>query len=279
MNTKLTLAVLLLVTALAIAPIATVEAGNRTLNDLHTTVQDDGFLPTIVEFSCDIDEISLAEAEAGQTIATFSWQTLGLTESHRLMLHIWYMDGWQPIDADAGGTQTLPAAGRLDVPIQHSLSFKPPTYRLIILNGDNQLLDEQTLVIHYSMPAPEDDEEAVPRPEIDTFAVGVDNIDIEELAAGQTRLLATWVIVHRTPSTNLVFEQLLEDGTAVSVELPREALWVSSEGEGTLAPILPENRVFVRLRLRLIDLQDERTIDAMIIKVPIEGSLDEEATP
>ncbi len=51
-------------------------------------------------------------------------------------------------------------------------------------------------------------------------------MDANALAQGVAQVQVTWTIINRTPSSNLVFEQIFSDGSAVSVELPRDNLWI-----------------------------------------------------
>jgi len=74
----------------------------------------------------------------------------------------------------------------------------------------------------------------------------------------------------RVPTSNLIFEQLLPDGRAISVELPRLSRWIASSGEGVVAPILPDNDAQeIRLRLRVVDLANDTVYAEQVINLPI----------
>lgn len=95
-----------------------------------------------------------------------------------------------------------------------------------------------------------------------------------ELQAGTSRAPVAWSVANRPVTSNLYFEQVLPDGSAVNVELPRDNPWVASSGVGVAAPQLPANdATSVVLRVRLIDLLDGRLYDQRTLTLPvIEGT-------
>jgi hypothetical protein len=71
----------------------------------------------------------------------------------------------------------------------------------------------------------------------------------------------------------VVFEQILADGSAVNIELPRENPWVNSVGDGVAAPVAPGgDATNIRLRVRLFDLLNGRVYDQRELTIPINNA-------
>jgi len=209
--------------------------------------------PTIISFSSDIEAISLADAEAGETVARLSWQTVGVGPDHRVVLTVYRVNRWEPLPGEEAAQ--WPATGAVDVVITHSLTFGPPAYSLVIADAAGQTLDQRVLIIPYDLP------EDAPAVRIDAFSTTATTVAGASLADGTARVAVSWAVSNRTPTSNLVFEQVLEGGAVVPVDLPRSNLWVPSIGEGVVAPVQTVAGQPVRIRLRVVDLVDGRTID------------------
>ena len=208
--------------------------------------------PTILSFAVDVEEITLADAEAGETLARLTWQTVGVQAGHRLVLTAYRVNRWEPLlPPDA---EPLPATGGYDFTIQHALTFSPPMISLVIADAFGQALDQRIVIIPYAPP-----DKTVPL-NIDSFRTDVTELDAAALAAGTARVPVTWEVSGRQPTMHLVFEQVLESGSAASVELPRPNLWIPSRGEGVLAPLPTASGQTVRLRLRVVDIRDGTTL-------------------
>ena len=92
-----------------------------------------------------------------------------------------------------------------------------------------------------------------------------------ELANGTARIPVSWQAINRPITANLVFDQVMPDGTAVNVELPRDFAWVNSSDRGLVAPVLPNEDVdFITLRVSLIDVVFKNLIDRRSITIPIQ---------
>jgi hypothetical protein len=89
--------------------------------------------------------------------------------------------------------------------------------------------------------------------EIVSFTTSAFEVDADQLAARTERVFVSWRVDNRPLNANLVFEQVLANGTVVNVELPRDFELVPSSGDGVVAPVPSGDGGFVRIQLRVID--------------------------
>ncbi|MBC7814262.1 MAG: hypothetical protein H7175_24115 [Burkholderiales bacterium] len=218
--------------------------------------------PTIVTFAADLDTITVSDAEAGQTSATLAWNTVGVTENYRILLEAYQLDGWVSL-LNAGDAE-LPGVGTRVINVQHPLNFGPPTYRLLIVDEGSSVLEQRILTIPYA----DTDTPAT----IEAFTSPDQSIDPEALTSGDARLAVAWEVSNRPATASITFEQVLADGTAVVVELPRQNLWIPSTGQGSVAPVEPGTGRVVRLRLRVVDLVSGAVYAEEQLAVPFTGS-------
>ncbi len=138
------------------------------------------------------------------------------------------------------------------------------TLRLRIIDLGNQGTLTQkdiTLPIQFSQAAPV----------IRTFATSAQNVSRQDLTARTARLPVSWTVDNRPDNSNVVFEQVLENNTAVNVELPRPNPIVPSSGTGVVAPVAPTqaSATSITLRLRVIDLSTQNTLTQQTFTVAI----------
>jgi hypothetical protein len=222
--------------------------------------------PAIISFTSDLDKITLADAEAGQTSARLSWQTVGLAAGHRLLLQTLKLNAWVSLLTEDAAP--LPASGSYDIVVEHPLNFGPPTYSLTIVDAQGNAYDQRLLIIPYDLEAVTDP------PRIESVAAEVQNLDATAIATGTARVGVSWKVVNRAPTANLRFEQVLEGGSTVPVELPRPNLWIPSAGSGVVAPVLPEPGQQVRLQVRVVDMEDGSTLaEQMLPPISVTGTV------
>jgi hypothetical protein len=232
---------------------------------VHRAAAQSGTLPpTIISFGCDLASITVADAEAGQTSAHLSWITVGLTDPYRLAVYSYQVNQWQwVLPADS---TPLAASGEAEVVVDHPDNFGPPTYALMILK-DQTVVEQQILTIPYDTGAPTE-------PVIASFSSTVQDLPAYAVANGSAQVPVAWEVSDRQAYSNLVFEQVLEGGRAVSVELPRTNLWVPSVGSGMVAPIMPAVGQPIRLRLRVVNMLDGSTlVEQNLAPITVSGSL------
>jgi hypothetical protein len=222
--------------------------------------------PAIISFTSDLETITLAEAEAGETFARLSWQTVGLAAGDRLLLQALRLNTWVSLLPEDAAP--LPASGSHDIVVEHPLNFGPPTYNLTIVDAQGSVYDQRFLIIPYDLEALTDP------PQIESVAAGVQSLDATAVASGTARVAVSWQVVNRPPMANLRFEQVLEGGSTVPVELPRPNLWIPSTGNGVVAPVLPGPGQPVRLQLRVVDMENGSTLaEQMLPPISVTGTV------
>jgi hypothetical protein len=86
-------------------------------------------------------------------------------------------------------------------------------------------------------------------------------IDRSIVAGGNARIGVLWSLANRPANTNLVFEQVLPNGTARNAELPRDFIVVPSSGNGIVTAVLPEGNINELVyRVRLVNMRTQATL-------------------
>jgi hypothetical protein len=225
--------------------------------------------PSIISFDSSLRSITVDDAEAGSVTTTLIWHTAGLTDEYRLRLHMYLLDRWEPVFPP--DSVPLEANGARVVTVRHPLNFGPPTFLLSILHSStNNIVDQRILTIPYDLSTVSDG------PVIDTFQTDVESLDTAALENKTAQVLVSWSVSNRVPTSNLVIDQVLADGSAVSVELPRLNLWIPSVAQGPVAPVFEEGAEAVTLRLQVVDVVTgsvlaEKTLEIAIASAEAEG--------
>lgn len=166
---------------------------------------------------------------------------------------------WVNSNGDGVAAPILPPEGASEIRLRVRL--------VSMLNG--QVLDEKTLTVPIGTSGGNGGNPGA-RPSIIGFSACCTSVSADALANGTARIGVSWSAANRPLTSNLIFEQVLADGTIVNVELPRENPWVNSTGNGVTAPVLPGgNSKDVNLQLRLIDLLTGRVYDQRTIKLTV----------
>ncbi len=242
---------------LMLAFVAAIGVGGMAL--AAPSAQTNTLPPAIVSFTSDVRTITVEALESGAARISLAWHTVGLTDDYSLRLFALSISDWVPLV-----DQDLPPVATVTFPLQPSLDFSPPTYRLAIFDRLGSLINQHFVTLPF-------DPNAVPAtPQIMTFEAPVSGVDFVDLAQDRARVPVVWRVRGRVPTANLIFEQILPDGRAVSVELPRLNRWIASSGEGVVAPILPDNdAASIQLRLRVVDLIDNTIYAEQVITLMI----------
>ncbi|MBN1285264.1 MAG: hypothetical protein JXB47_07695 [Anaerolineae bacterium] len=220
--------------------------------------------PAIILFDAQADPVSLQQVEAGATEMMLAWHVINVRPGDRLRLEMYRGRSWVALTE---ANEVLPAVAARAVTITHPMNFGPPTYRLSIVDAAGAVIDERTVVIPYGARPPENP------PEIVSFATRAAGIDATALRGGAAWIPVTWEVINRRPTANLVFEQIHDDGSATSVELPRESYWVASAGEGIVAPFAAAPTDQVVIRLQVVDVITGEVFDTAEITLAVTGNL------
>jgi hypothetical protein len=245
---KHSLMFLLLVVLLITVSAASAQTGQR--------------IPAIVQFTSGTPSFTVTELEAGTAQTVLAWHIINIA-NQRITLESYSLSGWQSL---LGEDETLPPVGTREVAVAHPLTFGTPTYRLAVVDDDEgRVVSEQYLTIPYT--------EAAEAPTIEQFTTDTTELNSAELIQRSARALVRWSVTGRTPTSNLLFEQVLSPEDVISVELPREFLWVPSQGQGEVAPDVPlALEAGVVLRLTVIDVITGTIYDQAEITVPVTGA-------
>jgi hypothetical protein len=108
---------------------------------------------------------------------------------------------------------------------------------------------------------------------IQSFTTTATAVSAAGLNNGSERVVVSWNVSNRPANSNLVFEQVLADGRIRNAELPRDFLIVPSVGQGIVSLVSPGAGNSVTIRLRLVDLASNNTLDTKQISLPIQGSV------
>jgi hypothetical protein len=201
--------------------------------------------------------VTVDAVENGEITVDLNWQIANLPEPNLIQLDYRELNGW--VLVPLAETGELGASGTITLAVRSTLDFEAPAFQLTVIGPDNQVLDSSLATIPYTT------DPAMP-PVIEDFSTELEAVD----SAGEDlRVPVSWQISDRKPTSNLVFEQVLPDGTAQSVELPRTYLWVPSVGSGDVAPIIPEGAESITLRLQIVDVVDDILYDEMTLDVPV----------
>jgi hypothetical protein len=221
--------------------------------------------PSIITFDSSLRSITVDDAEAESVTTTLTWHTAGLTDEYRLRLHAYLLDRWEPVFPP--DSVPLVADGARVVTVRHPLNFGPPTFLLSILHSaTNNIVDQRILTIPYDLSSVSDG------PVIDMFQADAESLDAAALQDKSAQVLVSWSVSNRVPTSNLVIEQVLMDGSAVSVELPRLNLWIPSVAQGPVAPIYEADADAVTLRLQVLDVVTGSVLAEKTLAIEIAGA-------
>jgi hypothetical protein len=240
----------------ALACVALIAAGRAAAQGGAS--QSDRLPAAIISFAPDVRSITVEAVESGAAPINLTWQVVGLTDQNRLLLHALSQGQWLPLT-----DQSLPASGSARLIVSSTGDFTPPTYRLGVFDLQGNLLTQYIVTLPF-------DTSFTPPTTIEVFTAQTNGVEFVELGQNRSRIPITWRVRGRAATANLVFEQLLPDGRAISAELPRAIRWIPSAGQGVLAPILTSNDMTrVQLRMRVVDLRDGTVLAEAFLELPV----------
>jgi hypothetical protein len=245
-------------------------ADGKTLaqNDLNVTVDTTTTsLPTIRLFTTTATTVSRAELSNRTARIPVSWAVDNRPDASNLVFEQMLDDNTvvnvelprsNPFVTSSGNgvaAPVLPGANATSVRLR---------LRLIDLNSRGGLAQRDLTLTISDAP--------VSNGRIRFFNAGVTSVDFTALTNRTARIPVSWAADNRPEGSNLVFEQVVNSGNIVNVELPRSNPFVASEGGGVVAPLAPSNSNVVTLQLRLVKLSDNSTIDRVVLNIAILGA-------
>lgn len=225
--------------------------------------QAGALLAAIVSFTSDVNTVNYADVEAGTASATLSWQTINTNGQYRLALDTYQQNRWVSL---LGENEALPLNGTRQVTVAHPQNYGVPTYRLTLHTTRGDVIGQQFITIPYAPSA-----QAAPH--IVSFSTLTPSIDTNLLVQNNARLTVNWQIADRAPNTLIRFEQVLPDGSTISVEPSRSVLWLPSRGDGGITPRSTASKDDLHFRMSLINLEDNSVIDQAEFSLPVIGTV------
>jgi hypothetical protein len=220
--------------------------------------------PAIISFTTDIQSISIQDAETGGITATFQWKAVHLRPTDRIVLESCCIKEW--LMEDYGQLPLLTASDTLSLVVRHPPSFAPPTYRLVIYDEADRMVDQYVLTIPYQI---DPNAEA----HIVSFRSTRETINPAQIQDERAIVPVAWAVIERTPTSNLIFEQVLPNDEVISVERPRFNVWVPSVGEGSVLVYVDSRVPTITLRLSVIDLATDTLLDQAEFTMDVEQPL------
>ncbi|MFN8528872.1 MAG: hypothetical protein U0670_09700 [Anaerolineae bacterium] len=212
-------------------------------------------IPHIDFFTSDLVTITPDDAESGAVYANLNWSTSGLAAGEQVYVQVFVSGAWHDVRPEP-----VPQSGNLRWAVAHTLDFAPPTFRLVVRDTRGNVHASQELVIPYA-----NDPDA---PTL-TFSTNIGYVSDSFLRAGG-HIGIRWEVHNRPARANLVFEQILDDGRILNIELPRQTLWIRSTGEGEVQP-LPDGDP-ITLRARLVNVDTGELYTAQTVTLPVDFS-------
>lgn len=94
-----------------------------------------------------------------------------------------------------------------------------------------------------------------PQPQFVQFAAEVSEVNRQQLENRTALVPLVWNVSNRPDNVNIAFEQIFADGSSRNIELPRDFVWVPSQGRGNVQPYAPNaDESAIRIRARVFDV-------------------------
>jgi hypothetical protein len=201
-------------------------------------------MPTIEYFTVDKEFLNYPAVEGGTETAVFNWRAINLREGDRMQMHALVGGQWGLI-----GTDFEPEKSDTLV-IAHPLDFAMPQYRLSVVDASGTIVAEAFLELPYASQTE--------LPVISMFLAlhPMPTITMSQL---DEPFQVQWQVRNRWFNSNLIFEQILPDGTVLNAEVARPA-WQYAHKADYLQLVYPGDYADVVLRLRVINVYDGSTL-------------------
>ncbi|PJF27827.1 MAG: hypothetical protein CUN53_02600 [Phototrophicales bacterium] len=216
--------------------------------------------PTIIALRADVGSIALDAVEDGNVSIMLMWRIEDFDDVLRIGLDQLIRAEWVSILEEG---ETLAPIGTRATRAVHPGDFAPLTYRMTVSSSSGELLTQQIITIPYAT------EDALPF--IDMFESDTPGLDTAALLQRNALATVRWSVRDRRPGSQIRFEQVLSEQDVILVELPRQDLWLPSEGEIQVAPDVPLTEEIVRLRMSVFDLLTGEVYHMAELTLPLTG--------
>ncbi|HML21315.1 MAG TPA: hypothetical protein PKD09_06700 [Aggregatilinea sp.] len=236
-----------------------------TQKDLVIPVTDEPLgEPQIVSFTASDASVDASELLDGTARVQVYWQVDNRPDGSNLKFEQVMADGSTVNIELPRDNPDVPTAGAGQVaPVLPEGDATEITLRLSLIDTASGSAYTQSDV---TVPV----DQSTVQPVVSRFDTNDLSVQRSQLADGTARVAVAWQVDHQTEGTNLVFEQLLPDGSVANIELPRPDPIVPSSGQGTVAPVDPGNADVITLRIRLVNLTDDSTLAERLLWLPVE---------
>lgn len=221
--------------------------------------------PAITEFSTCCPNVSASQLNAHTARMPVHWNTVNRPVTANLFFEQVLADGRVVnVELPRSNPYVASSGDGMVAPVVPGGSATTLTFRLRLIDTlTNQTLDTRELTAHVVADEPG---EAL----IQTFATNVTSVLRSELNARTLRIPVTFAVINRPENSNLVFLQVLDNGRAQNVELPRPNPIIPSSGSGVVAPVPPGGASnTLRLVLQVVDLTTRAILDVRELTLPI----------
>ncbi len=215
-----------------------------------------GTQPYIDFYTADRLAVDYPSVEAGVEAVNMSWKAVNVSGENFMRMEAWVGGRWVLI-----GEHFAPEKSDRLV-VSHPLSFAHPLYRLTILNGRGEIIDERRLELAYT--------DTGTTPQIVQFIAPVrGGITVDALNSGELRVPVLWHVENRNYNQQSVIEQVaMPSGEIIAAPLSNLQSWLPRQDERSIR-LSPVNGDTVFLRLRVVDTVSNQTLIENLITLPV----------
>lgn len=245
---------------------ATLAQRELTLNIVNFTPQ-----PRVDYFAAGATQVDRQQLVAGSARIPVSWNAVNRRLTTNLIFEQVLPDGQVVnVELPRPGVWVNSSGDGVVAPIDPGSSATTIQLRVRLysfVTGETLDTQSTTLAIQDHVTSGE--------PQITLFTTNATQVSAAGLLARTELVNVSWDVINRPDNSNLYFEQVLEDGQLVNVELPRDFQFVGSTGSGVVAPVRPSDNATNTITLRVVlrSLSTGVDYDEAQITLPISGSL------
>lgn len=212
--------------------------------------------PTIEFYTADRLAVDYPGVEEGVEAVNMSWKAINVSGENFMRMEAWVGERWVLI-----GEHFAPEKSDRIV-VSHPLSFGHPLYRLTILSGSGEIIDERKLELTYT--------NAETKPQIVQFIAPVrGGVAADELKSGDVSVPVLWHVENRNYNQQPVIEQVkMPSAETIAPSLGDLKRWLPREGE-QLIQLSPVDGETLFLRLRVVDTASNQTLIESLITLPV----------